>query len=165
MSILRGYIWKISASVAHPVDSKTKVVKVICIHLTQVRRIGLLSEGLGGSTNKKMWCSSQCPPAQNSHTLYHPPGCRRCQEPLVASLLLVVWPGAPSSFLLLVAMPGAPSIIIRLGVEACKLLGAIFAAAPACGKQTLLGSVSPGSPSKRHPYSTQNCTRLATKCT
>ena len=35
-----------------------------------------------------------------------------CQEPLVASLLLVVRPGAPSSFLLLVAMPGAPSSVL-----------------------------------------------------
>ena len=35
------------------------------------------------------------------------------QEPLVASLLLVVWPGAPSSVLLfLVAMPGAPSSVL-----------------------------------------------------
>ena len=31
---------------------------------------------------------------------------------LVASLLLVVRPGAPSSFLFLVAMPGAPSIVL-----------------------------------------------------
>ena len=31
---------------------------------------------------------------------------------LVASLLLVVRPGAPSSFLLLVAMPGAPSSVL-----------------------------------------------------
>ena len=31
---------------------------------------------------------------------------------LVASLLLVVWPGAPSSFLLLVAMPFAPSSVL-----------------------------------------------------
>ena len=31
------------------------------------------------------------------------------QEPLVASLLLVAMPGAPSSFLLLVVGPGAPS--------------------------------------------------------
>ena len=33
------------------------------------------------------------------------------QEPLVASLLLVVGPGAPSSFLLLVAKTGAPSSV------------------------------------------------------
>ena len=33
-------------------------------------------------------------------------------EPLVASLLLVVRPGAPSSFLFLVAMPGAPSSVL-----------------------------------------------------
>ena len=31
------------------------------------------------------------------------------KAPFVASLLLVVRPGAPSSFLFLVAMPGAPS--------------------------------------------------------
>ena len=34
------------------------------------------------------------------------------KEPLVASLLLVTMPGAPSSFLLLVAMPGAPSSLL-----------------------------------------------------
>ena len=33
-------------------------------------------------------------------------------SPLVASLLLVVRPGAPSGFLLLVAMPGAPSSVL-----------------------------------------------------
>ena len=32
--------------------------------------------------------------------------------PFVASLLLVVGPGAPSSFLLLVAMPGAPNSVL-----------------------------------------------------
>ena len=31
---------------------------------------------------------------------------------LVASLLLVVWPGAPSSFLFLVAMPFTPSSVL-----------------------------------------------------
>ena len=37
--------------------------------------------------------------------------CPRSQEPLVASLLLVVRPGDPSSFLFLVVMPGAPSSV------------------------------------------------------
>ena len=35
-----------------------------------------------------------------------------CDQPLVASLLLVVRPGAPSSFLFLVAMPGAPGSVL-----------------------------------------------------
>ena len=42
---------------------------------------------------------------------------------LVASLLLVVRPGAPSSFLFLVAMPGAPSSFLFL-VE-CGTLGTV----------------------------------------
>ena len=37
----------------------------------------------------------------------------RKNEPLVASLLLVVMPGAPSSFLLLVVRPGAPSSVLH----------------------------------------------------
>ena len=48
------------------------------------------------------------------------------EEPLVASLLLVVRPGAPSSFLLLVvrmllvAMLGAPSSFLLLVVRICS---------------------------------------------
>ena len=43
---------------------------------------------------------------------------RVSKEPLVASLLLVVRPGAPSSFLLLVAMPGAPSSVLAPSSDA-----------------------------------------------
>ena len=39
-------------------------------------------------------------------------------EPLVASLLLVGMPGAPSSFLLLAAMPGAPSSVLARSSDA-----------------------------------------------
>ena len=38
------------------------------------------------------------------------------RQPLVASLLLVVRPGAPSSFLFLVAMPFAPSSVLMFVV-------------------------------------------------
>ena len=38
----------------------------------------------------------------------------RCQEPLVASLLRVVRPGAPSSFLFLVEMPFVPNSFLIL---------------------------------------------------
>ena len=37
---------------------------------------------------------------------------------LVASLLLVAMPGAPSSFLFLVARPGAPSSVLDAGSDA-----------------------------------------------
>ena len=37
---------------------------------------------------------------------------RRRQKPLVASMLLVAMPGAPSSFLFLVVRPGAPSSVL-----------------------------------------------------
>ena len=42
-------------------------------------------------------------------------------EPLVASLLVVVRPGAPSSFLLLVAMPGALSSVLFQSVSVLVL--------------------------------------------
>ena len=39
------------------------------------------------------------------------------QEPLIASLLLVAMPFAPSSFLLLVVRPGAPSSVLAPSQE------------------------------------------------
>ena len=47
-----------------------------------------------------------------SNLLCQGEGSTMYQEPLVASLLLVAMPGAPSSFLLLVVRPGAPSSVL-----------------------------------------------------
>ena len=53
-------------------------------------------------------------PHPRSHPQKAPAPSSKGQEPLVASLLLVAMPGAPSSFLFLVAMPGAPSSFLFL---------------------------------------------------
>ena len=63
-----------------------------------------------------------------------------CQaQPLVASLLLVARPGAPSSFLFLVAMPGAPRTLAprsKRGISKVLILAVYHAGL--CGKQHLL---------------------------
>ena len=46
----------------------------------------------------------------------------RLREPLVASLLLVARPGAPSSFLLVVVRPAAPrSVLAPCGDQSCPV--------------------------------------------
>ena len=47
------------------------------------------------------------------------------EKPLVASLLLVAMPGAPSSFLLLVVRPGAPSSVLAASSKAKRKLGQV----------------------------------------
>ena len=62
-------------------------------------------------------CSSEC----NWSLMVTPPRVdlgRLCQEPVVASLLLVAMPGAPSSFLLLVVWPGAPCSVLAPSSDA-----------------------------------------------
>ena len=67
------------------------------------------------------------------------------QEPLVASLLLVAMPGAPSSFLLLVVWPGAPSNSDYLDQQFTETLGVKFWYVP---KVTVMAN--PGGPASWH---------------
>ena len=57
--------------------------------------------------------SERCTPNRRLGLRKTPDFCRTNKgTPLVASLLLVAMPGAPSSFLLLVVRPGAPSSVL-----------------------------------------------------
>ena len=83
-------------------------------------RLSDLSRYLGPklrSRSRSAWSEARCLLQSSAEAESSP---KRSQEPLVASLLLVVRPGAPSSFLFLVVRPGAPSSTQRHAEETFK---------------------------------------------